>query len=201
MVKVLVEPGDAPVRDANGVLFAGQVAHADPRWAGNGRTILNNKAKPVKQYEPFFSGSHLFEDEDDLVQAGESSVLHYDPMDRVIRKDNPNGVYSMMEYGSWQQVTSDQNDTVADSAWLAARQALPALDPERQVAQQTLAHAGTSSVVHLDTLGRTFLTIIDTGAGHLSTHVDLDIEGNTKTITDARGIVTIQSALTCSEAS
>ena len=25
------------------------------RWVGSGRTVLNNKGNPVKQYEPYFS--------------------------------------------------------------------------------------------------------------------------------------------------
>jgi hypothetical protein len=32
----------------------------DPRWVGTGATIYNNKGKPVKQYEPFFSPTHHF---------------------------------------------------------------------------------------------------------------------------------------------
>jgi len=31
------------------------------RWIASGKTVLNNKAKPVKQYEPYFSESgHRF---------------------------------------------------------------------------------------------------------------------------------------------
>ncbi len=33
---------------------------ADPRWVGTGWTIFNNKGKPVRQYEPFFSDTHNF---------------------------------------------------------------------------------------------------------------------------------------------
>ena len=32
-----------------------------PRWVGSGWTIFNNKGKPVRQYEPFFSDTHRFE--------------------------------------------------------------------------------------------------------------------------------------------
>ena len=32
-----------------------------PRWIGSGWTIFNNKGKPVRQYEPFFTASHDFE--------------------------------------------------------------------------------------------------------------------------------------------
>ena len=33
----------------------------NPRWVGSGWTIFNNKGKPVRQYEPFFSATHRFE--------------------------------------------------------------------------------------------------------------------------------------------
>ena len=32
-----------------------------PRWVGTGRTVFNNKGKPVRQYEPFFTDTHRFE--------------------------------------------------------------------------------------------------------------------------------------------
>jgi hypothetical protein len=32
----------------------------EPRWVGTGWTIYNNKGKPVRQYEPFFSSTHRF---------------------------------------------------------------------------------------------------------------------------------------------
>ncbi|HEU4478511.1 MAG TPA: toxin TcdB middle/N-terminal domain-containing protein, partial [Pyrinomonadaceae bacterium] len=44
---------------------AGPLAEGEPdvdqRWVGSGWTIFNNKGKPVKQYEPFFSATHQFE--------------------------------------------------------------------------------------------------------------------------------------------
>ena len=58
--KIQAEPGDAPHRDLNGKLVTKpngelDLQPASHRWVGNGRTILNNKGKPVKQYEPYFS--------------------------------------------------------------------------------------------------------------------------------------------------
>src|SRR5205807_2594050 len=40
------------------------------RWIGGGRTILNNKGNAVKQYEPYFSITHHFEDTKELVETG-----------------------------------------------------------------------------------------------------------------------------------
>lgn len=38
-----------------------KLAQTDHRWVGKGRTVYNNKGKPVKQYEPYFSSTHLYE--------------------------------------------------------------------------------------------------------------------------------------------
>jgi hypothetical protein len=46
--KLQAEPAPAPGRRAERV---------DPRWVGSGWTIFNNKGKPVRKYEPFFSTS------------------------------------------------------------------------------------------------------------------------------------------------
>jgi RHS repeat-associated protein len=56
----------------------------------------------------------------------------------------------------------------------------------------TAKHANTPTVAHFDTLGRTFLTIADNGkdAGgsdqNYSTRVELDIEGNQRSVMDAK---------------
>lgn len=67
--KIQAEGGKAPQREADVALDSGyhlpgklsvengKLKHADTkhRWVGTGRTIYNNKGKPVRQYEPFFS--------------------------------------------------------------------------------------------------------------------------------------------------
>jgi len=45
-------------------------AHALRRWVGTGRTVFNNKGKPVRQYEPFFSATHLYEPEREMTDTG-----------------------------------------------------------------------------------------------------------------------------------
>ena len=49
--KIQAEPG--PLVEGGPVV--------NPRWVGSGWTIFNNKGKPVRQYEPFFSATHRFE--------------------------------------------------------------------------------------------------------------------------------------------
>jgi RHS repeat-associated protein len=59
---------------------------------------------------------------------------------------------------------------------------------EASAAKKAAKHAGTPTVAHLDSLGRTFLTIADNGdAGNYETRVELDIEGNQRSVMDARG--------------
>ncbi|CAN98730.1 Rhs family protein [Sorangium cellulosum So ce56] len=196
--KVKVEPGLAPERDANGALVhdaEGDLvfSHTTSRWVGTGRTVLDNKGNPVKQYEPFFSATNEYEDEAELVEWGVTPILRYDPLGRLIRTDLPNGTFSRVVFDAWKQTSHDPNDTVLESAWYAARQALPAGDPERRAANLAAAHAGTPAVSHLDALGRVFRAVADNGAeGPYVTQTTLDIEGQPLSITDARDNLAMQ---------
>ncbi|WP_437912411.1 toxin TcdB middle/N-terminal domain-containing protein [Sorangium sp. So ce302] len=189
--KVKAEPGLAPERDANGALVhdaQGDLvfSHTTSRWVGTGRTVLDNKGNPVKQYEPFFSATHEYEDEAELVEWGVTPILRYDPLGRLIRTDLPNGTFSRVVFDAWKQTSHDPNDTVLESAWYAARQALPAGDPERRAADLAAAHSGTPAVSHLDALGRVFRAVANNGAeGEYITQTTLDIEGQPLLITDA----------------
>lgn len=87
-----------------------RVPAVSPRWVGSGWTIFNNKGKPVRQYEPFFSATHHFEFG---VMVGVSPVLFYDPAERVIATLHPNHTYEKVVFDPWQQTTYDVNDTCA----------------------------------------------------------------------------------------
>ena len=80
-----------------------------PRWVGSGWTIFNNKGKPVRQYEPFFSNTHRFEFG---VRVGVSPILFYDPVERVVATLHPNHTYEKVVFDPWQQTTWDVNDTL-----------------------------------------------------------------------------------------
>ncbi|MEY2832280.1 MAG: hypothetical protein RLZZ574_1538, partial [Cyanobacteriota bacterium] len=67
MVKAQAHPGKALQVNPDGTSTE---VDANPRWVGNGRTILNNKGNPVKQYEPYFSTTHEYEDEKVLREIG-----------------------------------------------------------------------------------------------------------------------------------
>ena len=78
-----------------------------PRWVGNGWAIFNNKGKPVRQYEPFFSATSDFEF---AVITGVSPVLFYDPADRVICTLNPDHTWAKVLFDPWLQATWDASD-------------------------------------------------------------------------------------------
>jgi RHS repeat-associated protein len=172
--KIPAEPAPAP-------------AEAVPRWVGTGWTVYNNKGKPVRQYEPFFSATHRFEF---AVLSGVSPVLFYDPPERVLATLYPDDTYDKVVFDAWQQSHYDANDTCAPRngqtgdlrtdpdvrGYLAAY--FEAADPggtwqpwheqrihgalgtdERTAAERAAAHADTPTTAHLDPLGRTFLTV------------------------------------------
>ncbi|MBC7816824.1 MAG: toxin, partial [Planctomycetaceae bacterium] len=92
--KIQAEPGPVPKRDAAGKIIVGADGQPEltandvsPRWVGSGWTIFNNKGKPVRQYEPFFTDTHRFEFD---VRIGVSPVLFYDPVERVVATLHPN---------------------------------------------------------------------------------------------------------------
>ena len=168
LTKVQANPGKAFQVDDGNVIEI----EADPRWIGNGRTILNNKGNPVKQYEPYFSATHEYEDEDLLREIGETPILHYDPLGRNIRTHYPNGTFAKVEFDPWLQKSFDANDTIKESDWYAERgrpdpqnEEEPTNDPERRAAWLAAKHANTPSITHFDSLGRPIYAISDYGGG------------------------------------
>jgi RHS repeat-associated protein len=83
-----------------------------PRCVGSGWTIFNDKGKPFRQYEPFFSVTHRFEFN---AIHGVSPVLFYDPAERVVATLHPNHTYEKVVFDPWQQTTYDVNDTIKPS--------------------------------------------------------------------------------------
>ena len=78
-----------------------------PRWTGSGWTIFNNKGKPVRQYEPFFTDTHHFEFD---VRIGFSPVVFYDPVGRAVCTAHANHTLEKMTIDPWQQTSWDVND-------------------------------------------------------------------------------------------
>lgn len=211
--KVQAEPGPAfhIAKDAAGTC---QISTIDTgpnlRWIGNGRTILNNKGKPVHQYEPYFSDNPHYEDEDCVRQIGVTPTLYYDAAGRNTRTEMPDGTLVRVEYDAWEQRNYDQNDTIGTRSatgalentclWYDARIRGGMGLAEQQAAQKAAVHADTPSLLYLDSLGRPFFSIehnkwIVRGDSsrpdqsfeeYYPTYTELDIEGNARTLKDAR---------------
>ena len=183
LTKVQAEPGDAFAHDSNGDLLRNpdgtpRTLPTTTRWVGTGRKVYDNKGNVVKRYEPYFTDTPAFDSEPELVETGVSATLHYDPINRPIRTDLPDGTFTKVEFTPWVQSTWDANDTVLQSAWYT--RSIASNDPAvRRAAQLAATHADTPSVAHLDTLGRVVLTITQSDA--TTTHTTrntLDLEGN-----------------------
>jgi RHS repeat-associated protein len=129
------------------------------RWIASGKTVLNNKGKPVKQYEPYFSESgHRFEEPREV---GVTPILYYDAAGRLIRTEAPDGSYSRVEFSPWHVASFDANDTVREpgNAWYARRTTPAASAEERRAARLAALHAATPAVTVLDSLGREVIAI------------------------------------------
>ena len=82
-----------------------------PRWVGSGWTVYDNKGRPVRQFESFFSATHRYESD---IRVGVSATLCYDPVGRAVATLQPNHTWQKVVFGPWRQETWDHNDTVLD---------------------------------------------------------------------------------------
>lgn len=183
--KMQAEPGPVAQRDAEGRIALDSEGQpeltegdADPRWVGSGWTVFNNKGKPVRQYEPFFTDTHRFEF---AVRLGVSAVVFYDPIGRVVATAHPDHTWEKVVFDSWRRETWDTADTVLvpdprDDAdvgdflrrlpetdvlptWYA-RRASGTLGPlQETAASKSEVYAETPTEMHRDSLGRLFLTV------------------------------------------
>ncbi len=194
--KVRAEKGDAwKVVAGVKTMVAGQ----DPRWVGSGALIRNNKNNPVKKYEEFFSTTHLNENDEALKQIGVTPIIHYDALGRVVKTVFPDKTFSRVEFTPWKQITFDQNDAVKGSSWYSDRIAPPpgmvVTPAELDAAQKASLHDNTPAVAHLDSLGRTFLTLTMSRQNQVQkfrAQIKFDSEGNQRQVIDPKGNVVMQ---------
>jgi RHS repeat-associated protein len=182
-----------------------------PTWTVTGWTIFNNKGKPVRQYEQFFSRTQEFEF---APRIGVSPILCYDPMDRLVATLKPNHTFEKTVLEPWKSVSFDENDTVLEDD--------PARDPDvgryfellppedylptwyqimasgqrgkqkQRAAQNASIHANTPNVNYFDSLGRTFRSSSENRferdgevfTEEVTTRTELDIKSNTLAIID-----------------
>ncbi len=191
MTKKQAAPGKAKRWDT----ITQQVVEVDanPRWIGDGRTILDNKGKPVKKYEPYFSTTFEYEGEDALVETGVTPIIYYDPIGRNIRTEFPNGTFTKVEFDSWSSKSYDINDTVIDSQWYVDRGSPNPLapeptDPETRAAWLSAKHYNTPGIAYSDSLGRTAYTVTDYGNGKTtSVFSETDLAGRYSKVYDQLG--------------
>lgn len=175
------------------------------RWIVNGLTVLNNKGKPVKQYEPSFVsvfGCTL------PTAEGVTPIMYYDAPGRLVRTEMPDGSLSRVEFSPWQVTSFDANDTVLESQWYQDRNApdptqplSASATPDTRAAWLAAWHANTPSQTHLDSLGREVISIahnrVKDAAGNWQdeqylTFTKLDAEGKPLWIRDACGNLVMQ---------
>jgi RHS repeat-associated protein len=184
-----------------------------PRWAGSGWTIFDNKGRPVRKYEPFFSATNGFEF---AAVTGVSTVLCYDPPGRVVATLHPDNSWDKTVFGPWSQQHWDGDDTVLISdprtdgdvggyfqrllgtgsftSWYELRiggtyGATPQDQAaEQEAAQKAAAAAATPAVTYQDALGRSCLVVADNGGGALyPTRTAYDTEGKPLAVFDPLG--------------
>jgi RHS repeat-associated protein len=182
--KIEAEPGPVPKRDAGGAIVLGpdnlpEMTPGDfnPRSIGTGWTVFNNKGKPVRRYEPFFSDTHKFEFD---VRIGVSAIMFYDPLERVVATLHPNHTWVKGLFDPWRSENWDTGDTILitdpktdpdvgdffrrlpDSgylpSWFAQRNAGTLGSLEQAAANQAAVYAATPIVSQADSLGRNFST-------------------------------------------
>ncbi|MEI6268256.1 MAG: SpvB/TcaC N-terminal domain-containing protein [Methylococcaceae bacterium] len=190
------------------------------RWIINGLIVLNNKGKPVKQYEPSFSeqgfGCEM------PPAKGVTTVIYYDAAGRTVRTEKPDGVFSKVEFSPWHVKTFDANDTVLESQWYSDCKPVPnnqplprdpitqelTVTPDQHAAWLAAHHADTPALTLLDSLGREVIAIAhnrvedekgtySVGGKHYrneyyTTYTKLDAEGKPLWIRDALGHLVMQ---------
>ena len=181
------------------------------RWNASGRTVYNNKGKPVLQYEPWFSNNHHYDPAAQLAAQTVSPKVFYDPLGRPVRTELPDGSYSCTDWDNWSQTMYDANDTVKAmplngtgnlySDWYLGRKD-GQLGPEAQeAAGKALQHAGTPAVLHLDTLARPALSRQhnrtpdsngDWQDEYIYSREEASIEGYRLRVIDGRGLTPLQ---------
>lgn len=189
-----VEPGPALQRKPDGTLLTD--AHGAPvsapaasRWLVSGHVVYNNKQLPVRQFEPFHSATHAFEDDTLLESYGVSIQQFYDAVGRLYRTDFPDATFSETLFSPWEVRAFDQHDTIERSLYKTFKEVHPVGTPERMALDKSLAHKDTPAISHFDPLGREIVHIETNNDGTVrKTETNFDNQGNPLRVSDARGL-------------
>jgi RHS repeat-associated protein len=183
------------------------------RWIGSGWTVYNNKGSTIRKYEPFFTSTHKFQNDN---RIGVSPILLYDPLQRIVATILPNKSWTKTVIDPWRKENWDSSDTVLIEdpktdpcvgeyfshlpdedflpTWYQQRIDGSKGNEEKTAAEKTVFHANTPGFEFFDTLGRTFLSIamnrtsLAKGAveEYLPNRAVLDIQGNQHELFDPR---------------
>ena len=183
------------------------------RWATSGWTVFDNKGRPVRSYEPFYSAAPGFEF---AAATGVATITCYDPAGRAVAVLHPDGTWEKTTFGPWRQDAWDGDDTalVSDprsdpdvggyftrllgaapfTSWYDLRSGGQyGATAEEQAAQQDAARktaplAATPATAHFDSLGRTCLSVADNGpAARYPVRVARDTQGTPLAVFDELG--------------
>ncbi|MEO0572879.1 MAG: SpvB/TcaC N-terminal domain-containing protein [Bacteroidota bacterium] len=163
------------------------------RWLTNGKTILNNKGNPVKQYEPYFSPvGHQYEEP---LEVGVTPLLYYDALGRQLRTEMPDGTFSKTLFTPWYSLAYDANDTLLEPGNVWYQKNSSGTEAQQRAARLTMLHADTPATVFYDSQGRAVVTLAHNKFERSGSIVEekyltfskLDTEGKPLWIQDARG--------------
>ena len=113
--KSKVEAGEAFLYDP--ITHQITTGHADDRWLTTGRVVYNNKGNPIKQYEPYFINTPDYITNPILDTFGVTSIIYYDPLDRVTHTVTAKGYLLTHTWTPWEQAVGDNNDNFAVSPY------------------------------------------------------------------------------------
>jgi RHS repeat-associated protein len=138
---------------------------AEQRWIVSGQVTYNNKALVTERYLPYFSPGPDYTREPGLLAALPGpTVLHYDPLGRLIRTDTPKGFFSATVYSPWAVTSYDEDDTVLDSTFYQHFPVDPPTEEgkaERAALDMAATFYNTPSVAILDVAGRTVRELVN----------------------------------------
>ncbi len=146
------------------------------RWLTNEMHIYNNKGKPVKTFNPYFSNTHIFEVDEGFQDIGVPTTYLYDSIGRPIKTIFPDGTFEKTNIHPWYVELYDRNDTAYESSWYDERihGALSTNTQENRAAQKTEIHYNTPAIQYLDARGKNIYTI-----NHLKKEIgDTTIQSN-----------------------
>ncbi len=158
--KNLTEPGEVIIMDEGGTLTTINTG-TQPRWLTNEMHVYNNKGKPVKTYNPYYSETHIFDMQDGFYDVGIPTTYLYDAMGRPVKTIFPDGTFEETKIFPWYIKLYDRNDTVQDSVWYEERKngSLSSNILEKKAAQKTEIHYNTPIVQYLDSRGKNIYTV------------------------------------------